>query len=172
MIREFMCKLSGYVEKIRTTKSDDNGNITTVLTIHYTDNGKCEPNNMVKLEGNHPFECKPIKHKIMEKILVSVWKAKYITVGCEVGILTQHMCKLSGDAEKIKTAKRDDNGKISVLTTHYTDNTKCEPNNMFKLVDNRQFECKPIKHNMMERIPGSTWKNKKISVGCEVVILS
>jgi hypothetical protein len=79
------------------------------------------------------------------------------------------MCKLSGDAEKIKTTKSDDkNYIISVLTTHYTDNAKCEPTNKYI---NRPFECRQINHTIMERIPGSAWKAKNITVGCEVVIL-
>ena len=81
------------------------------------------------------------------------------------------MCDLSGNAAKIKTTKSDDNGKIS-LTTHYTDDAECKPNNHIILKDNRSFYCRPIKHEIMAKIPGSnSWTPKNITVGCEVVVV-
>ena len=81
------------------------------------------------------------------------------------------MCYLSGNAANIlKTSKSDDNGKISSLTTRYTDDAKCKRNNKIKLEGNRHFECRPIKNEIMEKNLGSDWTTKKITVGCKVVI--
>ncbi|CAB4037524.1 Hypothetical predicted protein [Paramuricea clavata] len=85
-----MCKLSGNDYIITTTKYDKYSKNRSVLTTHYTGNGKCEPRSKTtKLSGNRTFECRPIKHSLAEKkgIPGSDWETKDITVGCEVFIL-------------------------------------------------------------------------------------
>ena len=85
------------------------------------------------------------------------------------------MCKLSGNKDiTLTTTESDQFGKlISVLTTRYTENAKCEPRNRnITLVGNRRFKCRRINHEMKEKTPGSTWKTKNITVGCEVFIFN
>ncbi|CAB4004298.1 Hypothetical predicted protein [Paramuricea clavata] len=85
------------------------------------------------------------------------------------------MCKLSGSKDiTLTTTKSDKTGKpISILTTRYTANAKCEPRNKsITLVGNRRFKCRPINQEIKERTPGSTGKIKNITVGCEVFIFN
>ena len=78
----------------------------------------------------------------------------------------EYMCVYEGDYDNIKTHEK---GKMSVLTTHYKDNAKCNPNPKFKLLGGRVFKCRQIEHEIEENVAGST-VSKKITVGCEVFI--
>ena len=85
------------------------------------------------------------------------------------------MCKLSGNNDNIMTTPKFDkkSKNKSILTTHYTGNSKCEPRNKkTKLDGNRTFECRPITHRLDEKkgIPGSDWETRYITVGCEVFV--
>jgi hypothetical protein len=82
------------------------------------------------------------------------------------------MCKLSGNAGTIETKKSDDNGKLSLLTTYYTDNATCVHYGKLRLggTNNPAFYCPPIEHGIMVKIPGPHWIYKKITVGCKVVL--
>ena len=53
-------------------------------------------------------------------------------------------------------------------------NAKCEPRNKnITLVDQRPFECRPIKHMVEERIEGSESVTERyVTVGCKVVIFN
>jgi hypothetical protein len=84
------------------------------------------------------------------------------------------MCKLSGNKDvTLTTTKSDQFGKLIRLTTRYTEKENCEPRNKnITLVGNRRFKCRPINHEMKEKTPGSTWKTKNITVGCEVFIFN
>jgi hypothetical protein len=167
-----MCKLSGNRATVRTTTSDFNGKV--FLKTHYTVNAKCVPDKRIKLLDNRPFECRPIQHDVKESIRGSGWITKKITVDCEVVIsqwpMATSMCKLSGNAAKIKTKKSDENVKLYLLT-HYTDNAKCVHNGKIKLKGNQVFDCRPIEQEMFVKSPVSLWTYKKITVGCKVVIL-
>ena len=75
-----MCKLSGTSKKIHAKISDGQ-----VITIHYSENAKCDRRNKkIVVEGNRFHDCRPITQEIMEKNPAGVWKPKHITVDCKV----------------------------------------------------------------------------------------